>query len=111
MPTELLTRNNIAGCREIRFLDRQESNYPTLMRFCMDFDLCVLQIMRSSDLYSNNPVFTLVNGDYGSTDIQHHCPCQPSLQSLEHYVQLHQVDILHAYLFDATAPKEAQPRF
>ena len=111
MPTELLERDDIAGCREIRFLDRQESNYPTLMRFCMDFDLCVLQIMPKDGLAASEPVFALVNGNYASADIQLHCPAMPSLKSLEQHVQQHQIDILHDYLFDSEEPQMTSQGF
>ncbi|MBE8716267.1 hypothetical protein [Cellvibrio polysaccharolyticus] len=111
MPTELLERDDIAGCREIRFLDRQESNYPTLMRFCMDFDLCVLQIMPNDGQTASLPIFALVNGDYASATIQLHCPAMPSLKSLEQHVQQHQIDILHDYLFDSAEPPMTRQGF
>jgi len=107
MPISSFERDAIAGCREIRFIDRQESNYPTLMRLCMDFDLCVLQLVLTEALETAeasasdaaHAEFILANRDYASVGISPRSPACASLNTLEQYVHQHQIDILHDYLF------------
>lgn len=102
MSTQSLHRDDIAGCREIRFIDRQETNYPTLMRLCMDFDLCVLQIMYKDTTSESGADFALANNDYSADVIALRAPPLASLKLLEEHVQQHLVDILHEYLFGET---------
>lgn len=105
MPRFPLNTDDLLGCREIRFVDRQESNYPTLMRLCMDFDFCVLQLQHriyshiSLRFVPSPPEFVLANGDYHTQGITAMVPAQPSLAKLEAYSIANQVDILHDYLF------------
>lgn len=100
----LLHRNEIAGFREIRFIDRQESGYPTLMRFCMDFDLCVLQVLLVNE---TTPRFALSCQSCDESDLYLWSPRCDSLKTLESYVQKHQVDILHDYLFNSELEQRA----
>lgn len=107
MPRFSLNTDDITGCREIRFVNRKESNYPNLMRLCMDFDFRVLQLQRRT--YSHislryvpaAPEFILANNDYETLGITAMTPCCASLQELDAYAVQHQVDILHDYLFGA----------
>jgi len=96
--------SDLLGSREIRFISREESNYPILMRLCMDFDFRVLQLQRRLDTdraeqaLSEAQGFVLVPEDYrtSATTITSE---QETLEKLEDYVKQHQVDILHDYLF------------
>lgn len=105
MPRFPLNTDDLLGCREIRFMDRQESNYPTLMRLCMDFDFCVLQLQHriyshiSLRFVPSSPRFVLGNSDYHSLGIVAMAPPHHSLAELEAYALANQVDILHDYLF------------
>lgn len=100
-----LNTDDLMGCREIRFINRQESNYPNLMRLCLDFDLCVLQLQHrtyshiSLRFVPTAPEFILTSNDYHTQGISAMTPCCASLQELETYAHQHQVDILHDYLF------------
>ena len=103
-PDKPFQPEDFVGSREIRFINRRESSYPTLMRLCMDFNLRVVQLQRkiyshiSLRLAPTAPEFFLLGGDH-----QH--PVHPltsgcaSLRELEDYVARHQIDILHDYLF------------
>lgn len=93
-----------SGCREILFLDRQETNYPNLMRLCMDFEFQVLQLQPklnsvTSDLQIPTTAFVLSSGDYLSKQTTNITPVFKSVKELEAYVGEHQIDILHAHLF------------
>lgn len=104
MPQFPLNTDDLLGCREVRFMSRQETNYPILMRLTLDFDLRVLQLQRRT--YSHislryvpaSPEFILGNADYREQLIAL-SPGHASLKELEAYAQQHQVDILHDYLF------------
>lgn len=108
MPHFPLNIDDLIGCREIRFINRQESNYPTLMRLVMDFDCCVLQLQQrtyshiSLRLVPTAPTFIVASKDYTATAINALTPTCASLQKLESYALVHQVDILHDYLFGDT---------
>lgn len=105
MPRFPLNADDLMGCREIRLVNRQESNYPNLMRLCMDFDFCVLQLQHRT--YSHislryvptAPDFILTSSDYQTQGIVAMTPCFDSLQKLEAYAIQNQVDILHDHLF------------
>lgn len=113
MPHVPLNTDDLMGCREIRFIDRQESNYPTLMRLAMDFNCCVLQIQYR--VYSHislrhvptAPEFILTTADFSPESINALTPSCKSLQDLEAYTLEHQVDILHDYLFGETSTADA----
>lgn len=104
MPNQPLKTAELLGSREIRFIDRKESNYPNLMRMCMDFDFCVLQLQHR--LNDANPAdaqaFVLTTHDYRTNPTPAITPICETLDSLEDYVTRHQVDILHDYLFGVT---------
>lgn len=94
-----LNANELLGSREIRFIDRQETNFPNLMRLCMDFDFCVLQLLHRTSVPAANKSFVLVTRDYRLTPTAAISPSFAELEQLETYVRTHQVDILHDYLF------------
>ncbi|MGD8175945.1 hypothetical protein [Marinimicrobium sp. ARAG 43.8] len=99
MPTHPLSPDELLGSREIQFIDRQETNYPNLMRLCLDFDFCVLQLLHSTGVPTANTSFILATQDYRLTPTAAISPAFAQLDQLEAYVHLHQVDILHNYLF------------
>ena len=96
--------SDLLGSREIRFLRREESNYPILMRLCMDFEFRVVQLQRRLDseltehALSEAQTFVLAPEDYriSAATIT---PELETLEKLEEYVKQNQVDILHDYLF------------
>jgi hypothetical protein len=104
MSLKSLTPADLTGSREIHFSNRQESDYPTLMRFSLDFNLRVLQLQRDIDSHSSQrppqilPEFLLVCTKHSRSGIAFTPTCA-SLQALEEYVANHQTDILHDYLF------------
>ena len=108
MSNQSLKTEELLGSREIRFIDRKESNYPNLMRMCMDFDFCVLQLQRkvyshiTNRYLSDSQAFVLTTQDYRTNDTPAITPICETLDKLEEYVTRHQVDILHDYLFGAT---------
>lgn len=94
-----LDADELLGSREIRFIGREETNFPNLMRMCMDFDFCVLQLLHRTPVPTANKSFVLVTRDYRLTATAAISPPFAQLEQLEAYVRLHQVDILHDYLF------------
>ncbi len=82
--------------REVRFLNRQETRFPHLLRLCMDFSFRVLETVDQSAL---NKRFLLVTDDYRHVDIEAISPFCDSLTELDSYVASNMVDILHDYLF------------
>lgn len=101
MPNQPLNTEELLGSREIRFLDRKESNFPNLMRLCMDFEFCVLQLQHKphGDNTPDAQAFVLTTHDYRTNDTPAITPICDTLNALEDYVTQHQVDILHDYLF------------
>ena len=99
MPKHPLSTDELLGSREIHLIDRQETNYPNLMRLCLDFDFCVLQLLHKTPVPTANKSFVLVTRDYRLTPTAAISPAFAELEQLETYVHLHQVDILHDYLF------------
>ena len=103
-----LKQDDILGSREVRFISRQETNYPHLMRLTMDFDMCVLQVQRqafshiSKRLLPIAPAFVLAGRDYL---LDHKCysPQFESLTDLDAFVRNHHVDILHDSLIGQAA--------
>jgi hypothetical protein len=108
MSNESLKTEDLLGSRELRFLDRTESRYPNLMRMCMDFDFCVLQLQRrvyshiTNRYLTDSQSFVLVTNDYRTSNAAGITPVCNTLRKLEEYVTQHQVDILHDYLFGVT---------
>lgn len=99
MPKHPLSPTQLLGSREIRFLDRQTSNYPNLMRLCLDFDFCVVQLLHKTKVPAASKSFVLTTQDYRTTPSAAITPAFANLNQLEDYVTHHQVDILHDYLF------------
>jgi hypothetical protein len=99
MPKHPLSPTALLGSREIRFLDRQSSNYPSLMRLCLDFDFCVIQLLHETSASSASKSFVLATQDYRTTPTAAITPTFANMAQLEEYVTHHQVDILHDYLF------------
>jgi hypothetical protein len=95
MPTHSVSQADLIGSKEIRFVSRQESTYPQLMRMCLDFDFRVLQIPGSSSPQQ----FVLSTGHLDSANDAAMTPPFESLLQLDAYVARNQVDILHQYLF------------
>ncbi|MDO3387373.1 hypothetical protein QWI17_16145 [Gilvimarinus sp. SDUM040013] len=91
----------LLGSREIRFNNRQESIYPNLMRFCLDFKFKVLQLLLSPESETAAPrrVVVLTKADFSGDPDFAITPAFSELEQLEHYVCDNQVDILHDYLF------------
>jgi len=89
---------SVLGGREIRFLDRQESNYPHLMRLALDFGFRVLETLQ---VKSDKPVksFVLVTDDYRSVETEAISPQFRTLKELDSHIGENMVDILHDYLF------------
>lgn len=104
MPEVQVFTNAVLGSREIRLNNRQESMYPHLMRFCMDFKFRVLQLLlnESSDQKPGTRPFILVPADYGGDPQTAITPAYTELGQLEDHVRKSQVDILHDYLFGET---------
>lgn len=109
MSKQTLKTEELLGSREIRFIDRKESNYPTLMRLCMDFNFCVLQLQRqvyshiTNRYLSDTQAFVLTAKDYRDHSATAITPVCTTLRLLEEHVTQHQVDILHDHLFGSTA--------
>lgn len=97
---------NLAGCRELQFLSREESNFPHLQRLVLDFKLRVLECLAQSPDLSKR---YLLAGDHFTTGSDSITPTFYSLKELNTYVGEHMVDILHDYLFgvDETAADES----
>jgi hypothetical protein len=108
MPYLTLKQDDILGSREVRFISRQETNYPQLMRLAMDFEMCILQVQRRAFSHISKrylpiaPAFILVGRDYL---LDHKCysPALESLRDLDQFARDHHVDILHDYLFGQAA--------
>ncbi|HEY7884546.1 MAG TPA: hypothetical protein VIC08_06305 [Cellvibrionaceae bacterium] len=99
MPEIQITANDVLGSREIHFNNRQESMYPHLMRFCMDFKFRVLQLLLAHGAPGNGKLFILIGADYKGDPIAAITPPTESLAQLETLVRQRQTDILHDYLF------------
>jgi hypothetical protein len=104
MPYPSLKQEDILGSREIRFIDRRETNYPQLMRLSMDFELLVLQIQRrafshiSKRLLATGTAFVITNRDYRTSGLVYSPWCD-TLLDLEIFARKNHVDILHDHLF------------
>ncbi len=101
----LLDRQQLQGARAIRFLDREETRFPLLMRMCMDFGFRVLQL--HPKVYSHIsrkwvPVqceFILASQNPDNKLWYQWTSGFSSLELLQDYVRSHEVDLLHAQLF------------
>jgi hypothetical protein len=99
-----LQKEELLNSNEIIFNDRQEVNYPQLMRLSMDFEICVLQLhceafnFITKRLVPAASVFVLTSRNYQSNCVTYSPRCH-SLRELEVYACIHHVDILHEHLF------------
>ncbi|MES2674043.1 MAG: hypothetical protein V4660_07360 [Pseudomonadota bacterium] len=107
-----LQKEEILSSNEITFDDRQEFNYPQLMRLAMDFEFCVLQLPSESYncinkcLTATTSAFVLTSRNYQTNCVTYSPRCN-SLRELEVYACIHHVDILHEHLFGkATAEND-----
>ncbi|WP_020209845.1 hypothetical protein [Gilvimarinus chinensis] len=100
MPDQQNFSREFLGSREISFTNRQESIYPTLMRFCLDFKFKVLQVLLPP-LNDAPPgkMLIMVRADYNGDAEGVITPAFAQLEQLERYVCDNQIDILHDYLF------------
>lgn len=98
----------LLGSRELRFHNRQESIYPNLMRFCLDFKFKVLQLLFNAPTLTAAPIKVVVmtRADYSGDPSSAITPAFADLDQLERYVTDNQVDILHDYLFGVDEPTE-----
>lgn len=101
MPDQPLETYDVLGRREVRFTNRQESIYPNLMRFCLDFKFRVQQLLIQPDRDGDAPqtALMLMSQDEGDAHAEAITPAFDTLEQLERYVDDNQVDILHDYLF------------
>lgn len=101
MPDHQSLSQALLGSREIRFNNRQESIYPNLMRFCLDFKFKVLQLLLSpeSDTAAPARLVVMTKAEFSGDPDCAITPAFADLEHLEHYVRENQVDILHDYLF------------
>lgn len=101
----LINPDELFGCRAIRVQDRDDSQYPQLLRLSTDFNFAVLQLQRKIFSHLSRKIvpgefeFVLATKD----DITQHwysmTPALDSLQNLNDYAKRHEIDILHTHLF------------
>lgn len=89
---------SVLGGREIRFLDRQQSNYPHLMRLALDFGFRVLETLQVKNEKPSKS-FVLVTDDYRTIETEAISPHFRTLKELDAHIGENMVDILHDYLF------------
>ncbi|UTF61647.1 hypothetical protein [Gilvimarinus sp. DA14] len=100
MPDQQNFNQEFLGSREISFTNRQESIYPTLMRFCLDFKFKVLQVLFAPQEGSPpSKMLVMTRADYAGNTEGVITPAFTQLEQLERYVCDNQIDILHDYLF------------
>lgn len=100
MPDQHKFSQELLGSREISFTNRQESIYPTLMRFCLDFKFKVLQVLFTPQ--GDAPpgkMLVMARAEYNGNTEGVITPAFTQLEQLERYVCDNQIDILHDYLF------------
>lgn len=101
----LIDPNELFGCRDIRFQDRRESQYPQLLRLCADFNFSVLQLQRkifshiTRKMVPGTLEFVLAVHDETTQYWHSITPGLASLKMLDEYAKRHEVDILHMHLF------------
>ena len=100
MPDQPVFPQEFLGSREISFTNRQESIYPNLMRFSLDFKFKVLQLLLApQDDGVPRKVVVMARGENLDASEAVITPAFSQLELLERYVADNQVDILHEYLF------------
>lgn len=101
----LINPDELFGCRDIRLQDRRDSQYPQLLRLCVDFNFSVLQLQRK--IFSHitrkmapSPLeFVLATHDESTQYWYSMTPGFASLKVLDEYTKSHEIDILHMHLF------------
>jgi len=122
----ILQNGNIVCGTEVSFLDRDEANYPQLMRLHLDFDFRVLSLSNPAhggDQVQGNPLPALLNtaaanepalksseqsarylvtfNTHRDKDVPTITPVFSSLPELESYANDNIVDILNKLVVDA----------
>lgn len=101
----LIAPNQLFSCRDLRLHDRNECQYPQLMRLCTNFNFSVLQLQRkffshlSRKMVPGALEFMLAVRDDST---QYWCALTPGLANLimlDDYAKRHEVDLLHLHLF------------
>lgn len=101
----LIDPNELFGCRDIRFQDRRDSQYPQLLRLCADFNFSVLQLQRKIFSHITRKMvpsaleFVLATHDETTQYWYSMTPGLASLKMLDEYAKHHEIDILHMHLF------------
>jgi N-formylglutamate amidohydrolase len=107
-----LQKEELMGSLEIIFKNRQEFNYPQLMRLSLDFEVCILQLQHqvfshiTKRFLPTEPLFILTDRNYLSSCATYSPRCN-SLSELEAYASVHHVDILHEHLFGSIAAENS----
>jgi hypothetical protein len=101
----LIDPEEIFASREIRLQDRNESQYPLLMRLCADFNFSVLQLQRKLFSHLSRKTvpaameFVLATRDESNNYWYSISPGVVDLTALNDYAKRYEVDILHLQLF------------
>jgi hypothetical protein len=107
----LIDPDELFACRDIRLQDRRETQYPQLMRLCVDFNFSVLQLQRKIFSHLTRKMvpsaleFVLAIRDENSSYWYSMTPSLANLKSLNEYAKQYEVDILHAHLFGDEDPE------
>lgn len=100
----LIHPDNLVACREIRFQDRRDSQYPHLLRLCSDFELSVLQLQSKGAETTREEglpqamEFALATRETPEDFWYSISPGLADLSALDDYAKRYQVDILHLQL-------------
>ncbi|GAB1267998.1 hypothetical protein NBRC116493_12510 [Aurantivibrio infirmus] len=107
----ILQDGNIVCGKEVSFLNRDEVEYPQLMRLQLDFDFRVLSLtaMNVSANAANNSSesptpkgqYLITFNTYRQQDVPTITPVFPSLPELEQYANENIVDILNKLVVDS----------
>lgn len=101
----LIDPNELFGCRDIRFQDRRDSQYPQLLRLCADFNFSVLQLQRkifshlTQKMVPSPLEFVLAAHDETNQYWHSMTPHFDNLKALDDYAKRYEIDILHMHLF------------
>ena len=101
----LINPDELFASRDIRIQDRCESQYPQLMRLCVDFNFSVLQLQRKIFSHLTRKMvpgaleFVLAVHDDSTHYWYSMTPSMVSLKMLNDYAKRYEVDILHLHLF------------
>jgi hypothetical protein len=101
----LIDPDTLFGCRDIRFQNRRDSQYPQLLRLCADFNFSVLQLQHkvfshlTAKMVPGEFEFVLATQDEITQYWYSITPGLASLKMLDEYTKRHEIDILHMHLF------------